>query len=80
MAIFNRVAAGDGALLTLECWKDVNPLLRTIPCEWFDANLEGILYEEDPRPGIIQIVDAMKKATAADLKQSEGKEVVFEPM
>ena len=67
MAIFNRVAAGDGALLTLECWKDVNPLLKTIPCEWFDANLEGILYEADPRPGITQIVEAMKKAAGADL-------------
>lgn len=61
MEVFNRAAAAGEILLTLECWKDVSPLLRTIPCEWEDGIRFGILYEFNPRPGVLQIISAFRE-------------------
>ena len=48
MEVFNSSVQTRHLLLTLDCWKDVHPLLVTLPVAWDFTIPYGILYELDP--------------------------------
>ena len=56
MSVFNRCAQSDKVLLTIECWKDVHPLLVTIPVEWDFTIPYGILYSKGPNEDVERLV------------------------
>ena len=60
LSVFNRCAETDNVLLTIECWKDVNPGLVTIPVEWDYSIPYGLLYSLNADDDVLKFVDAVK--------------------
>jgi DNA-binding transcriptional LysR family regulator len=44
LSVFNRCAESGNVLLTIECWKDVHPMLVSIPVNWEYSIPYGLLY------------------------------------
>ena len=60
ISVFNRCAETENVLLTLECWKDVNPALVTIPVQWSYSIPYGLLYALHPREDVKRFVETVK--------------------
>ena len=48
-------------LLTIECWRDVHPLLVTIPVEWEYTIPYGILYAVHPPEDVAELIALVKE-------------------
>jgi hypothetical protein len=46
--IFNRAANEELALMTLPIWREVHPLLWTVPTDWNISVSYGLLYVPEP--------------------------------
>ncbi|MCC8043148.1 MAG: LysR family transcriptional regulator [Oscillospiraceae bacterium] len=55
--VFNRCSETGDVLLTIECWRDVHPLLVTIPVEWDYSMPYGLLYAKNPPSDVQRLVD-----------------------
>lgn len=61
MEVFNRCAQTGHVMLTLDCWKDVHPLLVTIPVEWDFLIPFGLLYPKEPSEDITRFLALIKR-------------------
>lgn len=57
--VFNRAANEDLALATLPVWRDVHPLLRTVPTDWGVTVSYGVLHAPEPAPHVAEFLDAV---------------------
>ena len=60
MEVFNRCVQTRQPLMTLDCWREVHPLLVTLPVAWDFTIPYGILYTLDPDPDILRFLDLVK--------------------
>lgn len=60
--VFNRAANEDLALATLPVWRDVHPLLRTVPTDWGVTVSYGVLHAPEPAPHVAEFLDAVRAA------------------
>lgn len=58
--VFNRAANEDLALATLPVWRDVHPLLRTVPTDWGVTVSYGVLHAPEPAPHVAEFLDAVR--------------------
>ena len=57
--VFNRCAQTGRLLLSLECWRDVHPMLKTVLLNVDWAVPYGLLYAKDPPEEIAAVVGAV---------------------
>lgn len=57
--VFNRAANEGLALATLPIWRDVHPLLRTLPTDWNCAVSYGLLHSPDPSDHVAEFLAAV---------------------
>ena len=58
--VFNRAANEDLPLATLPVWRDVHPLLRTVPTDWGVTVSYGVLHAPEPAPHVAEFLDAVR--------------------
>lgn len=58
--IINECEQSGNILLTLEAWKNVHPLLTTIPVAWEYKMPYGLLYAKNPSQDVMLLLDAIK--------------------
>lgn len=64
VSVFNRAAETGTLLLTVECWKDVHPALKTVPVEWDFTIPYGLMYALDAPKDVeayVEVVREMKR-------------------
>ena len=64
--VFNRAANEDLALATLSIWRDVHPLLQTVPTDWGVSVSYGLLHAPEPAPHVAELLDAVRAVRTAD--------------
>ncbi len=52
ISVYNRCVQQGNLLLNVECWKNVHPLLRTIPVDWAYTIPYGLLYAKAAEAGV----------------------------
>lgn len=60
MEVFNHCLQTRQPLLTLDCWREVHPLLATLPVDWDFTIPYGILYTLEPDEDILRFLDLVK--------------------
>lgn len=61
--IFNQCENSNNIIITTDTWKDIHPLLKTIPVEWNHSMPFGILHSLTPCPTTEKFLNAIKKIT-----------------
>ena len=64
--VFNQAANEDMALATLPVWRDVHPLLRTVPTDWGVAVSYGLLHAPEPAEHVAEFLAAVRDCVAED--------------
>lgn len=59
---FNQVATSRQLILTAACWKDVHPLIVTLPVSWPYAMPYGLLYAKNVSKTVLQFILALGAA------------------
>ena len=59
LPLFNRIVSSHDLLLSADCWKDVHPLLATLPVEWDFTMPYGLIYAKDPQKEMVQFIMAL---------------------
>lgn len=59
LPLFNRIVSSNDLLLSADCWKDVHPLLATIPVDWDFTMPYGLIYAKEPSKEIVQFIMAL---------------------
>lgn len=62
LPLFNQVVSSRDLLLSAECWKDVHPLLSTLPVNWEFTVPYGLIYSKKPTKEVLQFINAIGKA------------------
>ena len=62
MNVFNECEQSGYVLLNLECWKDVHPLLSTIPVNWDYSIPYGLLYAANPSEDVQELVSLLQQS------------------
>ena len=57
ISVYNRCVQTGNLLLNVECWKDVHPLLVTIPVDWTYTIPYGLLYAKEPPERVRRFVE-----------------------
>ena len=60
VSVFNRAAETGKLLLTIECWKDVHPALKTVPAEWDFTIPYGLMYALDAPEDVKAYVEVVR--------------------
>lgn len=60
MSVFNRCARTKNVLLTIECWKDVHPGLKSIPVHWDYRIPYGLLYSLNAPDDVLRFVEMVE--------------------
>lgn len=63
--VFNRCANEELTLATLPIWRDVHPLLATIPTDWGISVSYGLLHAPEPSEHVQEFLDAVADIIAA---------------
>ncbi|WP_201346580.1 LysR family transcriptional regulator, partial [Lactobacillus nasalidis] len=58
--VFNECANSGRLLVTVERWKQVHPLLKTLPVDWKFTMPYGLLYAKRPDLKVSQLISALK--------------------
>jgi DNA-binding transcriptional LysR family regulator len=61
LSVFNHCAESGKVLLTIECWKDVHPMLVSIPVEWEYSIPYGLLYSLNAPDDVLRFVQTVGK-------------------
>ena len=56
---FKRLFTTQDLILSSDCWKDVHPLLATIPVEWDFTMPYGLIYAKEPSKELLQFIMAI---------------------
>jgi hypothetical protein len=60
--VFNQCENSEGVMMTIDNWKNVHPLLKTIPVDWDYTIPFGLLYSPTPSETVQRFLDAVKIA------------------
>lgn len=63
LSVFNHCAESGNVLLTIECWKDVHPMLVSIPVEWEYSIPYGLLYSLNAPEDVLRFVQTVETQT-----------------
>jgi hypothetical protein len=61
LSVFNHCAESGNVLLTIECWKDVHPMLVSIPVNWEYSIPYGLLYSLNAPDDVLRFVRTVGK-------------------
>jgi DNA-binding transcriptional LysR family regulator len=64
LAVFNRCANEDYALMAFDFWKHSHPLIKILPVEWDFTVPYGLLYSPVPSEPVARFIAAVEKTTA----------------
>lgn len=59
--VFNQCESEGNVLITVDYWKNVHPLLKTIPVEWDYSIPYGFLHSQKPSPIVKDFLNAINK-------------------
>ena len=62
--VFNQCASEGLALVSLAVWKDVHPMLKTIPTDWGITVSYGVMYAPEPSEHVGEFIAALKDELA----------------
>ena len=65
VGVFNQCENNNCALMAVENWRYVHPLLKILPVDWGYAIPFGLLHSPEPSPVVRQFLQAVAKATKA---------------
>ncbi len=60
LSVFNHCAESGNVLLTIECWKDVHPMLVSIPVDWEYSIPYGLLYSLNAPEDVLRFVTTVE--------------------
>lgn len=58
---FNQCEITNQLLLTLECWSEAHPMLKTIPINWSYGTPYGLLYAKEPSKDTQRFIDFIER-------------------
>lgn len=58
--VFNQCENGHRLLITVERWKNVHPLIRTVKMDWAYTMPYGLLHSPHPEPKVQRFLDVLK--------------------
>ena len=61
LGLFNKIAVSGELLVSADCWKDVHPLLKTLPMDWEFTMPYGFIYAKEPPKEMLQFIMAIGK-------------------
>lgn len=61
LQLFNDLVASPYLALSASCWKDVHPLLATIPVDWPYTMPYGLIYAKEPSDAVLQFIMELGK-------------------
>ncbi len=56
---FNRLVSSQDLIISADCWKDVHPLLATLPVNWEFTIPYGLIYAKEPSKELLQFIMAI---------------------
>ena len=59
LPFFNRLVTTQDLIVSADCWKDVHPLLATIPIDWDFTMPYGLIYAKEPSKELLQFIMAI---------------------
>ena len=60
--LFNQVVSTGALIMSADCWKDVHPLLATLPVDWGFVIPYGLIYAKEPAQELLQFIMAIGNA------------------
>lgn len=57
--LFNQVVSTGDLVMSADCWKDVHPLLKTLPVDWDFTIPYGLIYAKEPAKELLQFIMAI---------------------
>lgn len=72
MSVFNECAETEKCLLSIECWQDVHPGLKTIPVNWDYEIPYGLIYAKEPSENVERFINVTKRTIEASNKIFES--------
>lgn len=58
--VFNQALSDNKALLVIECWQNIHPLLKSIPVNWDFTIPYGILYPLHPKDELKHLLNTIQ--------------------
>ena len=58
--VFNKCEEAAYLLVTLECWKDIQPAFKTIPLSSGETIPYGVIYAKQPTEDALKFLDIIK--------------------
>ena len=58
--VFNQCENSQDVMMTIDNWKNVHPLLKTIPVDWSYTMPFGLLHSPTPSDTVRRFLDAVK--------------------
>ena len=58
--VFNQCENSEDILMTIDSWRQVHPLLKTIPVDWRYTIPYGLLHSPHPTPTVRQFLKAVR--------------------
>lgn len=58
--VFNQCENSEDILMTIDSWRQVHPLLKTIPVDWRYTTPYGLLHSPHPTPTVRQFLKAVR--------------------
>lgn len=59
LSLFNSITTSSELLVSADCWKNVHPLLKTIPVDWDFTMPYGFIYAKEPSKEMLQFIMAI---------------------
>ena len=60
LPFFNQLVSSQEVIVSADCWKDVHPLLATIPVNWDFTMPYGLIYAKEPSQALLQFLQAIE--------------------
>ena len=57
--VFNRAVNENKLIVTAECWKDVHPMIRSVPVGWSHEFRYGVIYPLEPTAVVQRFIDLL---------------------
>lgn len=61
LEVFNRGENSNSVMMTIDEWKGIHPLLKTLPVDWSDKSPFGLLHFPAPSPVVRRFLDAVQQ-------------------
>lgn len=59
LPLFNRIVSSNDFVMSADCWRDVHPLLATLPVDWEFTMPYGLIYARNPSREMLQFIMAI---------------------